>query len=852
VGTATPKSKNDGTETDQAIKRHVGLVGVLATAVLIGSIVLVVQERPPIDIITLGALLLLVLVSMLIFVRIRVRSTLVAVTWMDVAILVSAFILPRPVAVLVVFAGVLAAKLTQRLGALKSFFSIAQTTLLAAVAVFVLDVMNARPIAGWKDVLPYAVAFLAISLSDEIISVPLFAYASHTSIAEIYRKDLDIRWGFNVVRFGVAILAIYIFTKQPVLLIAVAPLALSLHLTHQGRIRARGEREAWQQLAESTDAFNAVQMEMVLRTAVTKGAKLFSADQVEVETWADNTSLLIRGNTKEITYFGQPDRKGYDPTTTAIVPLIADADGSRIGELRLRFRSPVSLSEREHFTLRAFAGALCTAIRNAASFNQLEQLADKHAHDASHDPLTGLPNRRLLYDEGTSALAARQDHHGVAALLLVDLNHFKDINDALGHAAGDQVLVAIAKRLLAAAGPDALVSRLGGDEFAVLYRSLPAPALAMHRAAALISTLREPVEVNGMPLTISGSAGVSIAPNVGGFVELMRRADIAMYQAKRNNVPVTSYDPESDTADPGGLEVGGMLPKAVADREFTLEYQPIVNLLDGRIIGAEALARWHRPDRGKVDPRSFLEPIERSGLLTAFTDAVLDQALAAAKRWREAGMIWPVAVNISPRSLLDRRLPVLIATRLNDHGLTGTDLVLELTESGTLSQLEVVDKVLSELRDLGCVIALDDFGTGFSSLSVLPRAPGVQEIKIDLSFVKQMEDTPSSAAVVRSTVELARGLDMLVVAEGVERESQRRMLWELGCTAGQGHLFAKPMPLEDILRLPPTLAEPLHDPNSVLQLPSQRRNGRNGKPGRAGTGPEELPTLREGRAGSPE
>jgi len=418
----------------------------------------------------------------------------------------------------------------------------------------------------------------------------------------------------------------------------------------------------------------------------------------------------------------------------------------------------------------------------------------------------------------------------VPALLLLDLNHFKDINDALGHSAGDQVLIAIAQRLTASAGPEALVTRLGGDEFAVLYKSLPAPALAQHRAAALMSVLREPVEVDGMPLTVSASAGVAIAPNIGGFVELLRRADIAMYQAKRTNSTVMAYEPESDTADHAGLVVGGMLPRAVAEKEFTLEFQPIVDLLTAEPIAAEALARWHHPDRGMVEPGSFLEPIERSGLLTAFTDAVLDQALEAAKLWRKAGKPWPVAVNLSPRSLLDRRLPLLVAARLGDHGLSGRDLILELTESRNLSQLDVVDKVLAELRDLGCIIALDDFGTGFSSLSVLPRVP-IQELKIDRSFVAEMEHTPKSAAVVRSTVELARGLDLLVVAEGVERETQRKMLWELGCTAGQGHLFAKPMPLAEIMKLRPLLAEPLHDPGSVVQMPTHRP-GRITRPGK--------------------
>lgn len=823
---------NDGTETDRALWRLVGLVVIAAFIVLITAIgQLKPEDLSPDNIWRMLGLALVCVVASLTKVSVRLRSTTFGFIWSGVSALITVVLLPPGLAIPVVCVASVIHTLIQRRPLLRIAFAVGKDTLSASAAAAAIALWGKPFIDEASDLLPYAAAFLALLIADEIISVPVIARATRSSVKELFTHDFDIRWGFNVIRFFVGALAIVVLQRRPELLIAVPAIVLSLHLTHQGRLRARAERQAWQKLAEATDAFNAIQMDHVLQTAVRNGAALFSVDQVEVETWLEEPYLLIRGNADLIVYFGPPDRKGYDPTTTAIVPLIADSDGARIGELRLRFRAPVSLSEREHFTLRAFAGALCTAIRNAASYTQLEQLAHKHAHDATHDPLTGLPNRRMLAIEGAQAIDAREGTPGVPALLLLDLNHFKDINDALGHSAGDQVLVAVAQRLTASAGPEALVTRLGGDEFAVLYKSLPAPALALHRAAALMSVLREPVEVDGMPLTVSASAGVAIAPNIGGFVELLRRADIAMYQAKRTNSAVTAYEPESDTADHAGLVVGGMLPRAVAEKEFILEFQPIVDLLTAEIIAAEALARWHHPDRGKVDPGSFLEPIERSGLLTAFTDAVLDQALEAAKLWRREGKPWPVAVNLSPRSLLDRRLPLLVAARLGDHGLSGRDLILELTESRNLSQLDVVDKVLAELRDLGCMLALDDFGTGFSSLSVLPRVP-IQELKIDRSFVGEMEHTPKSAAVVKSTVELARGLDLLVVAEGVERETQRRMLWELGCTAGQGHLFSKPVPLAEIMKLPMVLAEPLHDPGSVVQMSAQRRPGRVARPGK--------------------
>jgi EAL domain-containing protein (putative c-di-GMP-specific phosphodiesterase class I) len=253
------------------------------------------------------------------------------------------------------------------------------------------------------------------------------------------------------------------------------------------------------------------------------------------------------------------------------------------------------------------------------------------------------------------------------------------------------------------------------------------------------------------------------------------------------------------------------------------------------VISAEALARWHHPRRGDLDPRRFLDAVERSGLLPAFADAVLDLALVAAADWREAGFDIPVAVNVSPRSLLDARFPGAVAARLRAHEMPADRLILELTETLTISQLEVVDQVLGQLRESGVRLALDDFGTGYSSLSVLSRIP-VHELKIDREFVRTMETSAEAAAVVRSTVDLGRSLGLEIVAEGVESEPQRHALWELGCAAGQGHLFARPMPAGRLLAAmrrgsggrPGTLAAPLHDEGAVIRIPTARRHGKRG------------------------
>jgi diguanylate cyclase (GGDEF)-like protein len=522
---------------------------------------------------------------------------------------------------------------------------------------------------------------------------------------------------------------------------------------------------------------------------------------------------------------GAPSFGGHDIS----MPL-DDHDGvAHVGTVRLLFRGPVKLNESETYKLKTFASALTTAIRNAAAYAELERLAAQHEHDAAHDALTGLANRRQLMDKGNQQLT-KQHAEGVTALLLIDLNHFKEVNDTLGHAAGDRVLIQIAERLRDNAHDTDLVARLGGDEFAILFSGLPAPAVAKHRAETLIRAVHEPLDIDGMRISVEASGGIAGAPSTGGMPELLRRADVAMYQAKRSGQRVATYTRARDTADIGRLALGGDLSRAMAEHEFTVNFQPIVDLGTGEVIAAEALARWHHPEQGTIDPLRFLETVERSGLLPVFAEAVLDQSLVAAGTWRDAGFDLPVAVNVSPRSLLDARFPGSVIARLRAHDLSPDRLILELTETLTISQLEVVDQVLGRLRDEGVRLALDDFGTGYSSLSVLSRIP-VHELKIDREFVMAMETSAEASAVIRSTVDLGHSLDLVVVAEGVESEPQRLALWEMGCVAGQGHLFARPMAAPRLLAAlhrgsggrPGTLAAPLHEEGSVIRLSPRRQ-----------------------------
>ena len=817
--------------TDRRLVALVGLVVFLATVAASASIYYIHIERSLTggDLSTGAILIFLIAVSARVIVRLRIRASTHSISWTDTAIIIGLAVAPVPVVVLATGAGVALASAIIPLAPLKMAFSVAKNMLLALAAGLVLSVSDWTSLTDPLHMVgPLALAYFTAVVLDEVLTLPVIALATRTGLRELFWSGWDLRLAGSFARFLLIVGTLVILQADSRLLVAMPPLILSLHLAYSNRMRARTEQQAWRRLARTTDALNVVDLNTVLATAVHRAAELFSADEVEVELHDSRRS--IRGDGSTVSYDGAVADAPVTGHFVIVTPLEGH-DKTEIGALRLRFRGPVKLSEREQYTFRTFASALCTAVRNASAYEELTRVAEDNAHAAAHDALTGLANRRHLLDRGAEQLGQRRGE-GVIALLLIDLNHFKEVNDTLGHSAGDRVLIQVAERLRAAVQGDDLVARLGGDEFAVLFRGLPAPAVAAHRAESLLAALHEPIELDGMRISVEASGGIAVAPSSGGMTELLRRADVAMYQAKRTGRRIATYAPARDTADLGRLALGGDLPRAVAEREFTVNFQPIVDLGSGEVVAAEALARWRHPAQGTIDPLRFLETVERSGLLPAFADAVLDQSLIAAGSWRDAGYDLPVAVNVSPRSLLDARFPSAVLARLRAHDLPPDRLFLELTETLTLSQLEVVDQVLGQLRDAGVRLALDDFGTGYSSLSVLSRIP-VHELKIDRTFVMAMETSNEAIAVIRSTVDLGRSLDLVVVAEGVESEPQRRALWELGCAAGQGHLFARPMPAARLLSAlhqgaggrPGTLAPPLHDEGAVIRLSPGRRSG---------------------------
>ncbi len=769
----------------------------------------------------------MVAVAGLTVLHIRTGANRLAITWGE-AVLLGGLALVRPELLVICIAlGKIASELLLRVDTIKAIFNISKTTATAAVAVVL-----ARLISGTFPVSPFTargsfaliaatLLYTALDLSSIAVAIGLASGSPPSRIAlQSVRTHLPVTASNLAV--GFAALAVLSYDSQ--LIIAVPPLVLCLHLFNSRRLHAQSEREAWQRLAEATDRFNDVDFNAVLRAAVTTSAELFSADITEVEVrFPDQPARLIRGNTEHIFWDGPVDKAPKSGSESIDAPLASHDGNIAVGHLRLRFHGKVNLSERERYALRTFAASLCTALRNAQAYAETKGMAQRYAHAARHDPLTGLANRRQLLDIGEKTVSTRPIR-GIHALLLIDLDHFKEVNDTLGHAIGDGVLELVGQRLAAAAGPDDLVARLGGDEFAVLFVGLPAPALASHRARKVLAALDPPLEMDGVRLQIEASGGVATAPTDGGMTELLRRADVAMYQAKRAGHTVSVYSQARDTADLGQLALGGDLRRALDERQFALGFQPIVDLASGQVVAAEALARWRHPRRGDLGPPRFLDAVVRSGLLTPFTEIVLDDALTAAETWQAEGHPIRVTVNVSARSLLDSRFPELVARRLAAHDVPPDQVVLELTETLTLSRLDVVEEVLGALREAGVQLALDDFGTGYGSLSTLAEAP-IQQLKIDRKFVAAMDNSHEAAAVVRSTIELGRSLDLQVVAVGVESETQRQALFELGCPAGQGHLFSRPMTAERlaaVLERGGDLAPPLSAQADVIRMPVHR------------------------------
>jgi diguanylate cyclase (GGDEF)-like protein len=424
---------------------------------------------------------------------------------------------------------------------------------------------------------------------------------------------------------------------------------------------------------------------------------------------------------------------------------------------------------------------------------KMAQMSVEKEHQAGHDPLTGLPNRIHLQASLTAELAQSKRDGRPFGLLLIDLDHFKEVNDTLGHHVGDQLLIHFADRLANSVRPTDHVARLGGDEFAVIVPNAD-ESEALGVAERIRASLENPVSLEGMRLEIEASIGLAMHPEHALDAEdLLRLADVAMYVAKESRAGVVTYSSHRDHNTTDRLTLLAELRQALDGGALSLQYQPKVSLRDRSLLGVEALIRWQHPERGFVPPEEFLPLAERSGLMQLVTQRIVMRALSQIADWRLLGLSVPVTVNVALSDLLDGRLADLVLTGLQRYELPPEMLQLEIDERVVAQHSDELSEVLQDLHALGLTLSLDDFGAGYSSLLWLEALP-VAEIKIDRAFVGRLEEGQSSAAIVRAIADLAHAMGMRAVAEGVQTEAEWRALRELGCDGAQGWHVAGPMP----------------------------------------------------------
>jgi diguanylate cyclase (GGDEF)-like protein len=747
--------------------------------------------------------------------------------------LVAGFFFAPPGAIALAQLVNLSVSLFQRREFVKSAFNFANATFSMGVALLVF--FSLADTSG-PSVLRNSVAAFLAALAFSVLEAAMVMVAMFLATGELPEGSLRRSLGFGVLvsvtNTSLALMATTILWFDPKATILFLVPTVVLFFAYKTFVWQRRKSESLESLYESTRTLHhSVDSGPATRDLLEQVKKMFRSEVAEFLLFAateqeahvrvtldsDSELHIVKSNVLDPTedvwmhvasqdraqLIGRPiresklaDQLAARGLRDAMVAPLRGEDGV-IGTLLVGNRVGETFRTDDLPLFETLANHASVSLANARLMDRLREEAAEKEYQALHDSLTGLPNRTLFRDRVEHALATLGPH-GSLAVLLADLDRFKEINDTLGHHNGDLLLNEVARRLRAALDSDVTVARFSGDEFALLLPRIDSVEEASATAQHVLDILQESFALADVEINVNASIGIAVHPLHGSNAnKLIQRADVAMYVAKESHSGFEVYSTDRDGYSPARLALASELRQAIENEDLLVHYQPKVDIRTRRVVGVEALVRWIHPEHGFMPPDDFIPLAEHTGLIQPLTKLVLRSALHQCREWQAEGLDLDVSVNLSVRSLLDLQLPESVAALLSEFSVEPTRLVLEITESSIMADPIRAADVVDRLSGLGIGLAIDDFGTGYSSLSYLKRLP-VSEIKIDKSFVMSMTSQDNDAVIVRSTVDLGRNLGLRVVAEGVETIEMFDELKRLGCDIAQGYLLSRPLPADDL------------------------------------------------------